>query len=845
MRLTPGTRVGPYEVVALLGAGGMAEVYRARDTRLGRDVALKVVSEALVGALGPTLEREARVASALSHPNVVALYDVGLEDGKRYFVTELLRGESLRERLAKGVLPLGTALEWASQMAQGLAAAHECGIVHRDLKPENVFITREGHLKLIDFGIAQFAHVSSDSDTDVTLSPSGSRRRAGMVFGTPGYMSPEQMEGEPVDARTDFFSLGAVLYEMLSGRRAFPKGSAVDSGYATLHSEPDALPPTVPAEVAQLVRRCMEKAPEQRFQSARDLAFNLQLLAASTGPVSPRAPLRTRTLTPLWRRWRWRLALALAVLAVAGSTVAVMLAGRPSIPKVEQVTFRLGRVSAARFSPEGRVVYSAALGEQPLELFSQPRGSPDAQSLGVHNADLLAISPKGEMAVVLEPSWYDRMRKGTLALVPSAGGTPRAVATNVSYADWSPTNELAIVREVGGKRRLEFPTGTPLFESAGYLFNPRVSPHGDSVAFFHWTPSGAVELAVVDRRGVVQVFAAADENSGLAWVPSGDELWFSFRNAIWASKRGASPRLVYQGVSEMRLEDISKSGAVLVNAQATRRELSFLPPGPLPGRSLSWLDYNHLGAISEDGSKVFFCAYPRGEDTAFVRATDGSLAVELGRGDPHSVSPDGRWVVSVPEDVQQPLSLLPIGSGTPRTVLVQGVMVERARWLHDGDRLVLMGRPPDDKVWHLYLVPLATGIPVKLSEGVHGAFFEVSRDDQLVAARDLQDTLTLYPVDGGAPVPLPELGKDAIPVGWNAQGNLWVRPLREVPGRLRRYDVQNHRVLEERIISPTDMTGLTVIGQVCITPDDRSIAFDYIRILGYLYRLDGLLPSAP
>src|SRR5271165_2520595 len=292
MRLTPGTHVGPYEVVALLGAGGMAEVYRAKDTRLGRDVAIKVVSEALGGdgAFLERFEREAKLAGSLAHPNVVALHDVGFHDGKPYFVTELLQGESLRERLAKGSIPLAKALEWAAQMAQGLAAAHEQGIVHRDLKPENVFITRDGHVKLLDFGIAKLVEAVQGASPhglmDETAAPSGSSTGTGMVLGTPGYMSPEQVRGDPLDARTDFFILGAVLYEMLSGHRAFPAGVVVESGYAILHDEPEPLPSTVPPQMAQVVHRCLEKDPARRFHSAQDLAFHLELLRTPTGFVS-------------------------------------------------------------------------------------------------------------------------------------------------------------------------------------------------------------------------------------------------------------------------------------------------------------------------------------------------------------------------------------------------------------------------------------------------------------------------------------------------------------------------------------------------------------------------------
>src|SRR5271165_3504724 len=309
VRLTPGTRVGPYEVVSLLGAGGMAEVYRAKDTRLGRDVAIKVVSEALGGdgAFLERFDREAKLAASLAHPNVVALFDVGLQDGKPYFVTELLQGESLRERLAKGPIPVALALDWAAQMAQGLAAAHEHGSVHRDFKPENVFITRDGHVKLLDFGIAKLVEAVQAATPhglmDPTVSPSGSSTGTGMVLGTPGYMSPEQVRGDPVDARTDFFSLGTVLYEMLCGRRAFHASSVVETGYAILHKEPEPLPETVPAPISQVVQRCLEKNPARRFHSARDLAFHLDVLRSPTSAVTPSAARSVRAKS--WRRPRW------------------------------------------------------------------------------------------------------------------------------------------------------------------------------------------------------------------------------------------------------------------------------------------------------------------------------------------------------------------------------------------------------------------------------------------------------------------------------------------------------------------------------------------------------------
>jgi len=337
----------------------MAEVYRSKDTRLGREVAIKVVSEALGTdeAFLERFQREAKLAGSVNHPNVVALYDVGVHDGKPYFVTELLQGETLRQRLAKGPIPLSSALDWAAQMAQGLAAAHERGIVHRDLKPENVFLTRDGHVKLLDFGIAKLiesAHeVAPHGLLDETLSPSGSKTGTGMVLGTPGYMSPEQVRGDNVDARTDFFSLGAVLYELLSGRRAFP-GSVVESGYAILHNEPEPLPPSVPPQMGQVVQRCLEKDPARRFHSARDLAFNLELLRTPTGFVS--AAMQTEP-TRRWRRWWW------LTLPIAGAGLIAVALHFGALSSVRKLPFLERWLTASHSGRAGEP--GAAAGELP------------------------------------------------------------------------------------------------------------------------------------------------------------------------------------------------------------------------------------------------------------------------------------------------------------------------------------------------------------------------------------------------------------------------------------------------------------------------------------------------
>jgi eukaryotic-like serine/threonine-protein kinase len=838
-------RVGPYEVVVLLGAGGMAEVYRARDTRLGRDVAIKMVSEAL-GAEGPRrerFEREARLASSLSHPNVVAVYDVGFQDDKPYLVTELLRGETLRERLTKGPVPIATALEWAAQMAQGLAAAHESGIVHRDLKLENVFVTRDGHVKLLDFGIAKGAEPARKPHglmEETAVLPEW-RTGTGIVLGTPGYMSPEQVRGEAVDARTDFFSLGAILYEVLGGRQAFPAATAVESSYAILHTEPDPLPATVPPPVAQVVRRCLEKEPRKRFQSARDLAFHLELLRTPTGsnaPTDAHPGLAVRLRR--WGQWPWLLSGLLAAIAVSGLTYLVVRSTRHPPPSVERMTFRRGTVWAGRFTPEGRVVYSATWGAEPEQVFTQTPGSTDAQPLGVPDARLLAISAQGEFAVALNKGGIGE----TLAVVPGAGGVPREVTENIFVADWSRTGELAVVRYVNGRSQLEYPVGTTLFESTGIIGFPRVSPSGDVVAF--WSMPNAAEpneLMLVDRKGSVRHVLQA-EITGLAWAPSGKEVWFSEVAAIWASPLGQEKRLVYQGVSAMKLLDISADGKVLINVDDEREEVAFIPPGQQHELELPWVsaNYNDIAALSDDGRRLLVTYYPTiFKPLTYIRPTDGSAPLKLGLGRALAFSPDEKSVLATVD--QSELLQLPVGVGIAQKFPMEGLNIGTVRWLRDGKRLVATVQRKGETQWRLFVIPLAGGVPTLLTDGP--AAVEVSRDDRFAAVLRSDGMLTLYPLEGGPPLPLPELGRVAFPVGWTSGGDLWVsvwRASREGPSHLVRYDISKRRVVEERIVGPADLTGLASMEHISITPDSQSIALQYLRRLGVLYLLDGLAP---
>src|SRR5208283_5593065 len=312
--ITPGTKLGEYEVKSLLGSGGMGEVYRARDSRLGRDVAIKVLPSFLStdSERLRRFEQEARAAAALNHPNILAVHQMGTYQGAPYMVSELLEGETLREQLKRGRLPIRKAIDYSVQIARGLAAAHDKGIVHRDLKPENLFVTKDGHVKILDFGLAKLTQPQSGSEKSALTLTQGTE--AGMVMGTVGYMAPEQVRGQTADHRADIFAFGAILYEMLAGKRAFQKPTSPETMSAILNEDPPGISQVaanIPPALQRVVHRCLEKNPEQRFQSASDLAFALDALSDSGG--SAHSATAARIATGAGKRWKAIVAAAVAV----------------------------------------------------------------------------------------------------------------------------------------------------------------------------------------------------------------------------------------------------------------------------------------------------------------------------------------------------------------------------------------------------------------------------------------------------------------------------------------------------------------------------------------------------
>jgi serine/threonine protein kinase len=666
--------IGHYRILERIGSGGMGEVFRAHDERLGRDVALKLVRAS--SSNNPDhvrrFEQEARAAAALNHPNIVAVYDVGVENGVPYIVSELLEGETLRQRLSQGPLPLRQVTDYALQIVQGLIAAHQRRIVHRDLKPENLFITSDGRVKILDFGVAKL----QPAETDHSFDNLPTVTKSGAIVGTVAYMSPEQLRAKPVDHRADIFSVGAILYEMLAGARAFRGETEVDTISAVLREEPaeiDLEQVHVPQAFRSVVRHCLEKEPENRFQSAKDLAFALETLAVSSGQKTARVPgskTRTANLLP----WAIGGVLAAALLLLLGKQLRL----EKPLPTYRRVTFENGTVYSARFAPNGRsIIYTAAWNGEPLQLFSTVGDSLLAQPLNFKDASLLAVSPSNELAVLMHGIHGAHLEtsNGTLARAPLAGGSPREVLADVHWADWDAKGEVAVVHRAEGHSRLEYPVGHILYQSAGWISHIRFSPQGNRIAFMNhpapWDDRGSV--CVVDLSGHVTVLSKEWESeAGLAWSPDGNEIWFTAvergRNRdLQAVNLSGRIRTLLDLPSALTLQDVSSDGRVLVTLNTERLAMAAATRNGTTDADLSWHDWNIAKDISGDGQWVLFedASEAAGEHYAVaIRKLDGTPPIRLGEGSAGGLSPDGKWAISIFTGNPERLELLPRPAAT-------------------------------------------------------------------------------------------------------------------------------------------------------------------------------------
>jgi serine/threonine protein kinase/dipeptidyl aminopeptidase/acylaminoacyl peptidase len=842
--LAIGDRLGPYEILSPLGAGGMGEVYRARDSRLRRDVAIKVLHRSLAKTPDHVerLAREARAAGSLNHPGIVAVYDIGTEDHRPYIVTELLEGESLRSRLARGPLPYRKAVEYAMHIAQALGAAHEKGIWHRDVKPGNIFVTSDGRVKLLDFGLVKLdaprVRVGSEDSTADETKPGG-------VHGTLGYMSPEQLLGDPVDQRTDIFALGTVLYEMLTGVPAFRRATTSETTRAVLTEEPRDLLEcnrTLSPAVVAIVHRCVEKGREERFQSARDLAFQLQQLLHQASPTA--APVRGR---------RWLVvAAALAALAASGSLLAWRVTRVRSSPTFEQISFHRARIGGARFvAGGGAVVYSESREGGRFEVWwlSGPE-SPEPRSLGHRGSDVLAARP-GRIALAQGRRYLAGERfVGTLSEAPLGEGAPREIADGVEDADWDPAGrQFVVVRTLGAsaETRLEYPIGQALVRVPGSIRNPRFAPQGDRIAYLE-DPTGrgaGGRVTVCDLEGkAIPLTVDWPSAQGLAWSPRGDEIWFAAGEsrsgrAIRAVDLRGRERVVLPVPGSVTLWDVSPDGRVLLTRDDERSVLVGVIPGESRERDLSWFDNAGLGDISEDGKWVLFAD----RFGLYARGTDGSSPKYLGLRDGFGddFSPDGRSVLATTAGGRD-LVILPFGPGEPVTLPNHGITNHRgAMWFPDGQRIVFAGSRAAQGGVRSYVQKVDGTAPQELTpENVWA--LSISPDGEWVATMGSGRGIVLWPTSPGpSPRPVPNTQPEDRPVSWTADGrSLWVFRRGEVPADVWRVDIASgHRELWKRL-SPVDPTGVHSIYTFKVTRDGRSYFYSYKRVVSQLYLVKGL-----
>jgi serine/threonine protein kinase len=822
-----GRTLGPYRLDALIGAGAMGEVYSGWDLRLHRRVAVKALSARFAESPERVrrLEAEGRAAAAVTHPNVVTVYDTGTDGGVPFIVSELISGETLRSLMDRGRVPRRTALDLAVQLARGLAAAHTQGVVHRDLKPENLLVTGDGTLKILDFGLAR---VSGDRDVEAT--------EPGTVLGTSGYLSPEQARGEPADERSDIFAIGAILFELLTGKRAFGGATFADRLSEVLRDTPK--PIDDPA--APVIHRCLQKDPGKRFQAAGDLAWVLEAQRGDEA-LSSRHPLRRQV-----SRRTFLLGTAAAGLAGAALGRALSPSRRPSLPEYRQLTYRQGRVASARFTRDGdSVIYSAAWEELPTTIFTARLGGGGTRPLPLPPAQLLAVSSRGELALSLKHRYVEGFhQRGQLAVAPLEGGEPRGLGVEVQHADFTPDGaELAIVRPSAGRFRLELPAGRVLLEG-GWLSCPRVSPDGQAVAcLVHDGPGDdRGDLVLVSRSGGAARTVAAGWSSidGLAWAPGGRALWISAsraggNNSVHAIGLDGRALTHVPTAGRLRVHDVGPGGQMAVTHVSGRLRMMVKAPGASQEVDLSLSDVSLVADLSADGESVVFAEFGDVDTAngAYLRSTRGGAALRLGEGVPIDLADDGRGVLAWRYGEPISVAVFPVPEGQPRPLPLPGLArVRWARWCA-GNRILVEGAVPGrpHRLWRLdpdrSLTPLT-------DEGVSGP----SRLDPggRKLALMVGERLMVVDIEGGTPRAVPGTFVDEAVCGWHAGAADVLLRSKSPPIRIRRVNEATGASTPLLEISPPPL-GRRGIDAVAVSPSGDAYAYSYGQELSRLYTM--------
>ena len=849
MTIGAGTKLDHYEIVVAIGAGGMGEVYRARDDRLRRDVAIKVLPAKFREDQQrlARFETEARAVGGLNHPGILSVFDVGVHNGTPYLVTELLEGATLRDKLVGGPLPTRKAVDHAVQIAQALAAAHDKGIVHRDLKPSNLFVTKDGRVKILDFGIARANESPETVARDATLT--AGRTEDGAVLGTAGYMAPEQVRGEQVDHRADIFAFGVVLYEMLSGRAPFSKATALERALATLNDDP---PPLAGRDISPalelIVRRCLEKSADDRFQSARDLAFALQALTTSSSELPP---------TRAQRRATRKLILAVAIIASVALVAAAFFIGkrvaRPPAargPTFQRITYRTGDIENARFAPDERsVVFTARFdGDDGFRVYSAVPGNVEPRNLVDGHARMADLSKTGELALLVNaPTGW------ALARAPLAGGTPRVVLESARFAAWSPRGDLLVSRIKGPRSsRLEFANGKLLIEGPGVYHLPTFSPDGGLLAFTSSGFDGPDTIEVTDLDGHRRVLAPSEAYiRGLAWHDN-HELWFAADQQIRAVTLEGAQRVVAELPGAIWIAAIARDGRALVIRQEETERLASRGSGDSAERDLSWLSGSKVVELSRDGTKLLFAEVSmRGTNTqTYLRPTDGGPAVHLGPGVPLALSPDGKWALVAPTMPARALTLVPTGAGASRPVTLGAIAeVENAQFLPNGKHVVL-GALEAGKGFRLWIVDLEGGAAPRAvtPEGISFSRVVSQSGTEAIGYDVAHERFVIVSLESGALRPAgfgdPVRGRSNRPVAWSADGSfLYVlRWDEDAEGRstVAKYDLKTQQFSPWLSLDRVRDRNNERVSEFRVSADGSGYVYSYRQRSSQLYLVEGL-----